>query len=178
MPTIEYSPDGQQIHTFKCLATHCRGKGIVHGNLETADATSTSNLRKHAILCWGKEAVDAATNTKSLRDAREVLGKSKGILRDGSLAIEFERAGKNKLTFTMRPPTKMESRADHVRWMAESKRPFHLVGDPGYQRVMKNGRPAHYIPSRNTISRDVRTVFTASRNRIARLLQVRGHFVE
>jgi flagellar biosynthesis/type III secretory pathway ATPase len=56
--------------------------------------------------------------------------------------------------------------------MAESKRPFNLAEDPGYHRVMKTGRPAHYIPSRKTISRDMTKVFKHSRERIAKLLKV------
>ena len=167
--------NGQHIHVFECNAGHCRGKGknarFVRRNLSTADATSTSNLRKHATLCWGKEVVDAAKAAGSALEAREVLKKKDG-LRDGSIAVEFARVGQGKPTFSTHPPTKLESRADHVRWMAESKRPFNLVKDYGYHRVMKNGRPAHYIPSDKSIARDLREVFVKTREQIAKKLQV------
>lgn len=173
----------QRIHAFECNAGHCRGKGknehFVRRNLHTADATSTSNLRKHAILCWGKDVVDAAKATGSAEEARAVL-KKKGGLRDGSITAEFARVasqGKVKLSFSTCPPTKMESRGDHVRWMAESKRPFNLVNDLGYHRVMKKGRPAHYIPADRTISRDLRIVFLKTRELIAKKLQVTTYLV-
>ena len=106
--------NGQHIHVFECNAGHCRGKGknarFVRRNLSTADATSTSNLQKHATLCWGKEVVDAAKAAGSALEAREVLKKKDG-LRDGSIAVEFARVGQGKPTFSTRPPTKLESRA-------------------------------------------------------------------
>jgi hypothetical protein len=47
-----------------------------------------------------------------------------------------------------------------VRWIAESKQPFQIVNDRGFQSLMKTGRPGYRIPSAETISRDVKTVFT------------------
>ena len=124
-----------RIHVFECNALHCRGKGknrhFVHRNLSTSDATSTSNLRKHAIQCWGKDIVDAAKAAGSAEGARGVL-KKKENLRDGSIAIEFERIGKGKPTYSIHPPSKFEIRTDHVSWMSESKQPFNLVGNAGY----------------------------------------------
>lgn len=115
--------------------------------------------------------VDAAKAAGSALEAHEVLKKKDG-LRDGSIAVEFARVGQGKPTFSTRPPTKLESRADHVRWMAESKQPFNLVKDYGYHCVMKNGRPAHYIPSDKSIARDLREVFVKTQEQIAKKLQV------
>ena len=56
--------------------------------------------------------------------------------------------------------------------MAQSFRPFALVEDEGFKSLMKTGRPEYYIPSRTTVSRDVKRVFARTRGRIARLLQV------
>ena len=55
--------------------------------------------------------------------------------------------------------------------MAESKRPFNIVKDRGYQSLMKTGRPEYYIPSPATVSRDVKKVFVNARKRLARMLQ-------
>ncbi|KIL55697.1 hypothetical protein M378DRAFT_90489, partial [Amanita muscaria Koide BX008] len=174
-PTIEYKGK-DRIHAFECIAKSCRGKGknqrLVRRNLGTADATSTGNLRKHAIVCWGKDVVDAVGQAKSVQDARTVLKEKQGNLRDGSLVLEFERMGKGKERYSLRPPTKIESRAAHVRWMVESKRPFNLVGDAGYQHNMKTGRPEHYVPSGWTVSHDIRTVFASCRRQLAHMLQV------
>jgi hypothetical protein len=62
--------------------------------------------------------------------------------------------------------------AEIVRWVAESMRPFKIVKDRGFQSLMKTGRPDYYIPSPETVSRDVKKVFVRCRQRIAKILQV------
>ena len=64
------------------------------------------------------------------------------------------------------------SRAEIVRWVSESKRPFKIVEDRGFKKLMKTGRPEYYIPSPQTVSRDVKKVFVHARKRIAKMLQV------
>ncbi|KIL55995.1 hypothetical protein M378DRAFT_89995, partial [Amanita muscaria Koide BX008] len=138
-PTIEYKGK-DRIHAFECIATSCKGKGknqrFVRRNLGTRNSTSTSNLRKHAILCWGKEVVEATSQAKSVDDARTVLKGKQSNLRDGTIVLEFEHMGHGKEKYSHRPPLKIETRAHHVLWMAESKRPFNLVVDSGYLRLM------------------------------------------
>ena len=65
-----------------------------------------------------------------------------------------------------------QSRAEIVRWVSESKRPFKIVKDRGFQSLMKTGRPGYHIPSPETVSRDVKKVFVRVRKRIAKTLQV------
>ena len=60
-------------------------------------------------------------------------------------------------------------RAEIVRWVAESLRPYSIVEDRGFQSLMKTGRPEYYIPSRVTVSRDVHLIFARTRNRIAQM---------
>jgi hypothetical protein len=67
-PSIEYIKD-HRVHVFKCAATCCMEKingRMVCRYLDTGDAKSTSNLRKHAKVCWREEAVAAANNTKDV----------------------------------------------------------------------------------------------------------------
>ena len=59
-----------------------------------------------------------------------------------------------------------------MRWVAESKRPFQIVNDRGFQSLMKTGRPEYHIPSMHTVSRDVKQAFVAARKRVAKMLQV------
>lgn len=61
-----------------------------------------------------------------------------------------------------------------VRWVAEDKRPFSIVADKRFRVLMKTGPGRHgqYVPSPATVGRDVRKVFTATRSRIAAMLQV------
>jgi hypothetical protein len=63
-------------------------------------------------------------------------------------------------------------RAELVRWVAESLRPFEIVEDKGFQSLMKTGRPEYYIPSPSTVARDVRMVFARTRERIAKMINV------
>jgi hypothetical protein len=95
---------------FECAATNCKGRTgrDVRRFLDTSDAKSTGNMRKHAKICWGAETVAAADATKSLVGAREVLAKAK--LKDGSITAEFVRIGKGKVTYSHRQHTKTEAR--------------------------------------------------------------------
>ena len=38
-------------------------------------------------------------------------------------------------------------RAEIVHWVAEDLQPYSIVGDHGFQSLMKTGRPTYYIPS-------------------------------
>jgi hypothetical protein len=108
-PRIEYISD-RRVHVFECAAGRCKGKNgkDVRRFLDKGDRKSTSNLRKHAKICWGTEAVEAADNTRDVDAAREILSKTK--LRDGSITAEFARIGKGKITFSTRQHTKTEAR--------------------------------------------------------------------
>lgn len=64
MPLVEYIRD-HRVHVFECEAKHCKGKANgrqVHRYLDTTDAKSTGNLRKH-VKSWGDETVAAADKT-------------------------------------------------------------------------------------------------------------------
>lgn len=49
-PNFEYAA-GQRTHVFTCAKPGC--KRCVRRYLDKGDASSTSNLRKHAVACWG-----------------------------------------------------------------------------------------------------------------------------
>jgi len=109
-PSIE-TIKGRRVHVFECNAKSCMGKGngrMVRRYLDTGDAKSTGNLRKHARGCWGEEAVAAADNTKNVWAAREALGKAK--LVDGSIMAAFERVAKDRVTYSHRQHTSSEAR--------------------------------------------------------------------
>jgi len=110
-PAIDYI-NSRRAHVFECAAKVCKGQGRNGRNirryLNTADATSTSNLRRHATACWGAETVTAAGRVTDVHAARAVLSKVK--LRDGSITAAFERVAKEKLTFSSRQHTKTELR--------------------------------------------------------------------
>ena len=79
----------------------------------------------------------------------------------------------NKLTFMLCPHLiPYLCRAEIVRWVSESKWPFQIVKDHGFQNLMKTGRPEYHIPSVETVSRDARSIFVNVCKRIAKMLQV------
>jgi len=108
-PRIDYK-DGRRCHVFECAASRCKGRNgrDVCRFLDKGDANSTGNLLRHARSCWGSEAVEAATATKDLDAACDVLAKTK--LRDGSILAEFQRIGKSQVTYHHTQHTKTEAR--------------------------------------------------------------------
>ena len=108
-PQIKYKDD-RRSHVFECAAGRCKGRNgrYVSRFLDKGDANSTSNLLRHAKICWGAEAVAAATATRDLDAARDVLAKTK--LRDGSILTEFQRIGKGKVTYRHTQHTTTEAR--------------------------------------------------------------------
>jgi len=108
-PRIEYKKE-RRCHVFECAAANCKGRTgrDVRRFLDTADAKSTGNMRKHAKVCWGAETVAAADATKDLVGARETLTQTK--LKDGSITAEFAQIGKGKVTYSHRQHTKTEAR--------------------------------------------------------------------
>ena len=65
-----------------------------------------------------------------------------------------------------------DTRAEVVRWVSESNRPFQIVADHGFLALMKTGRPHMWIPRPTTVASDVRMVFARTRQQVAVMLQV------
>lgn len=97
--------EGRPAHVFKCNAHGC--KATIRRYMDTKDAGSTGNLRRHAKLCWGSEVVSAADDA---RNADEVRTKMCPGLKDGSITAAFERKGKGKVTYSHHPHTRQETK--------------------------------------------------------------------
>ncbi|KAE9387088.1 hypothetical protein BT96DRAFT_1025988 [Gymnopus androsaceus JB14] len=97
--TVGYE-DNRKYHIFKCAAHRCRGKGIVRCYLDKGDKSSTSNLRTHAVRCFGEDAVAAAT--KGASHSRP----------DGSIHAAFGRQGSQPISVTHRAHTNPQIRAN------------------------------------------------------------------
>lgn len=103
------SGEEHKAHVFECAASQCRCRTrFVNRFLHTRDAKSTSNLRRHAQICWGTDTVAAADNTPNVQTARAALGARKEV--DGSITASFERVGKGKVTYSHKQHTKAEAR--------------------------------------------------------------------
>jgi hypothetical protein len=132
-------------------------------------------MRRHVASCWGKEALAACD---SAADDKEVRNKiAPDILRNGSITAAFERKANGKRTYSNRPLTRAETKAEIVRWVCESLHPFDIVSDTHFLVLMKTGHPEFYIPSPWTVSHDVRLVFVCTRKWIARMLMVSLTFI-
>ncbi|KAF4618847.1 hypothetical protein D9613_009691 [Agrocybe pediades] len=173
-PTVKIAEiNGRRAHEFECSAEHCKGHGvnarIVRRFLDKGDAKSTSNLKRHAIRCWGETLVEQAMKAANVESIREGLKDAK--LVDGSITAVFKRNGKGKITYSHRQHTASQTRAEIVRWVSESMRPFNIVEDRGFKCLMLTGRHNYRLPSRVTVARDVKRVFKKARKRIAKMLQ-------
>ncbi|KAG1839441.1 hypothetical protein DFJ58DRAFT_667761, partial [Suillus subalutaceus] len=165
-PEIEYH-DNRRCHVFKCAVRGCKHK--VRQYLDKKDAKYTGNMRKHVKSCWGEAALQMAMEHRDTAAAQD--GVVKDLLETGTIKSSFERKGKGKVTYSHRQHTHTETRAEIVRWVSESLRPFETVNDRGFQNLMKTGRPEYYIPSPSTVARDVKQVFVKTCEQIARMLQ-------
>ena len=79
--TVEHI-DGWLVHFFPCSARKCKSStGGVRRYQDSKDKSSTTNLKHHAVACWGKEAVYNAFNGQPIK------GQS------GSIHAAFARQG-------------------------------------------------------------------------------------
>ncbi|KAH6906660.1 hypothetical protein BKA70DRAFT_1224012 [Coprinopsis sp. MPI-PUGE-AT-0042] len=148
---------GRECQVFKCAASHCNNQSRdVRRYLDTKDASSTSNLRKHALKCWGEEAVTSACTATSAADVR--------------IDMMFQRTGKGKVSYSHRQHTSVENkRKDCLLGFGECASHQHRE-DEHFLSLMKTGRPEYKVPSPSTVSRDIKAVFAKARQRMAKLL--------
>lgn len=112
VPEIEYF-SRRRAHVFLCLVKTCKGKGktprCVNRFFDKGDASSTSNLRKHAKHCWGDDVVKSADETKDLKIARSIVAKSG--MGNATITAMFERAEKKGVvTYSHTQHTKTETK--------------------------------------------------------------------
>ncbi len=108
LPTIQYIRN-RKAHVFECAASQClcRTRSI-RRFLDTSDAKSTSNLRRHAKSCWGGEAIEAADGTRDVKAAHAALNNLKATNR--SITAAFQRVAKGRAIYSHRQHTKTEAR--------------------------------------------------------------------
>ncbi|KAK0455162.1 uncharacterized protein EV420DRAFT_1621399 [Desarmillaria tabescens] len=151
VPSIEYREG--------CKCYMC-GHQVNHF-LDTSDSSSTKNLCNHVKKCWGEDVLKAADVVKHLCDVKRIVQTHHESAQNGSITQAFARVeGKGRIMYSHRQHTKPEA----------CLHPFAIAKDWGFNCLMKTGYPECYIPHPSTISRDVKTVFAKSRNRIADLL--------
>ena len=87
-----------KFHVFQCAAKKCKGHGSVHRYLDSKDCAATSNLKTHALKCFGTDAVNTAANNT----------QSHG--RDGTIFAAFARPGQHPVTVSHCALTTEENR--------------------------------------------------------------------
>jgi hypothetical protein len=98
--------------------------------------------------------------------------RRKRLVHSHTANTQERKSGMCHLPFRCEKMLKLAlKRAEMVRWVCEDLRPFQIVKDQGFQRLMKTGRPEIYVPSPETISRDVKIIYAHTRERLAKMLQ-------
>ena len=125
-PAIEVA-EGRRCHDFKCAAPHCKGKGararLVRRYLDKKDKGSTSNMHKHAKICWGVEIVSKALQSRdelTIKEVRKSLSEAK--IQDGTITAMFERKGKEVVSFLTKQHTYMETRLVNLYISSKKKK--------------------------------------------------------
>jgi hypothetical protein len=96
--TIGYEK-GRKYHFFACAARNCvKENHGVRRFLDSKDRAATSNLKSHAMRCFGKDAVSAAFNGERITE------------KDGSVFAAFARQGQRPVHVSHRSHTDTEIR--------------------------------------------------------------------
>ncbi|KIL63556.1 hypothetical protein M378DRAFT_79508, partial [Amanita muscaria Koide BX008] len=142
--------NNRTFHFFKCAATRCKvkGGGVRHYQ-DSQDRAATSNLKAHAVKCFGADVVEAAFN------------KTSSGTQDGSIFASFARLGQGLVSISHRAHTTDET----------SNRPMNIVKDRQFRHLMKAGRPGTSLPTPMTVARDVKLCFETCRVRIDKILK-------
>ncbi len=108
---IEYK-DGCKCHVFCCMAqsnmTQC-GHCITH-YLDTKDAQSMSNLRKHAWKCWGEDIIKEADELGNVGAAWSLLKTPEVDKWNGLITAHFKQQGKGRVMYSHCQHTKVKLR--------------------------------------------------------------------
>ena len=142
-PTIEVA-EGRHCHDFKCAAPYCKGKGargrLARHYLDKKDKSSTSNMHKHAKICWGVEIVSKALQARdelTIKEVRRSLSEAK--IQDGTITAMFERKGKEVVSFSMKKHTYMETRSE-ILYISSKKKKLTIYEESsvlnGWQRAL------------------------------------------
>jgi hypothetical protein len=68
--------------------------------------------------------------------------------------------------------TRERLRTAFVRWVTGRRRPMSIINDPEFLQVVKMLNPQAVVPSRITLGRDIKTMFSMTRTNVKDILQV------
>lgn len=70
------------------------------------------------------------------------------------------------------PLTEADFSAVSARWAAEAARPFLIFKDRCLRWLVKEGRPERYFPNNEQVAKDVKTLYSKTKDVLALELQV------
>jgi hypothetical protein len=62
-----------------------------------------------------------------------------------------------------------------VRWVAGRRRPMSIVDDPEFLDIIKLLHPQAAVPSRITVGRDIKMMYTMTKANVRNIIQVSNH---
>ncbi|THU92517.1 hypothetical protein K435DRAFT_582132, partial [Dendrothele bispora CBS 962.96] len=128
--------------------------------LNRGDHLSMSNLKKHALNCFGKDAVEAA-----------VQGVKEAASSQRNIYLMFAGLGNKVVSISHRMHTNTERRAAVVRWVTESCRPIWITENHKLRELMLTGRPQAEFSRPKRVTKDIKTAFEHCSGHIRQLLQ-------
>ncbi|KAE9388821.1 hypothetical protein BT96DRAFT_947331 [Gymnopus androsaceus JB14] len=166
-PNVEFDADSRpKFIVYNC--TICRAV-VKQG---------ASGLMLHP-LCWGKETVDCvmALNNKTGNDKlRQELKKEKrGEQLKLTLLYQPLKKSWDKLCSMLRPSKESlrNTSVGTAQMCAEEGCPFNTVAGHCYKWLQREGQPDCYVPPRQQVSKDVKTLYQKSKEKLAAELQAR-----
>ncbi|KAE9396503.1 hypothetical protein BT96DRAFT_749584, partial [Gymnopus androsaceus JB14] len=121
--------------------------------LTGTDMASTGQMKQHAEKCWSKETVRAVYESGDVEKARAELQKH-GKMRQSKITLGLKKIKTWAESFSTRPPSKEEIQCDRC-----------------YRWLQQEGQPDRYIPSKETVSRDVKHLYSKTKEKLAKELQ-------
>ncbi len=107
--------EGRPCVDFICAAMNCKNPKRQHVRqyLDKKDKGSTSNLRRHAIKCFGLDTVRRSQNS-TIDAVRKGLA---GFLQNGTIPMAFEAsASRGVVSYSNQPISKVETQCvDHLQ---------------------------------------------------------------
>ncbi|KAH8093722.1 hypothetical protein BXZ70DRAFT_874179, partial [Cristinia sonorae] len=106
--TAHETPSGRRYHRFTCAAKDCGGS--INRYLDTGNAKSTSNLRRHVQSCkgWG-HGEEVLMRLDNMQNAQEACEKLVAFKYTGDIC-ELLGTGNGKPTYSARSHTRYEIR--------------------------------------------------------------------
>jgi hypothetical protein len=163
---------------FPVQPASARRSGVgVHHYQDSADKSSTANLRYNAIRCFGEDAV------KNAQQGDRASGQ------DGSIFAAFARQGQQPVQYSHKTHTNTEVRyvalcrrfahmltqllhsTLFVQWVTENSRSANIVNDRALCSLLMTGRPHFKLPSQTTVLRDIQAAFIRCHETVTALLK-------